>query len=115
MKSKQPPKKAKQPPRSAARAARSTPRIASPTAAASVMSTGPVTPSTPPPTRAAAPRRAAGPLHRSTLTPADLRGRDLVRFLRIHAKRSYGKRGEHAIYLLAREVASAATMSRSTC
>src|SRR5687767_13311610 len=45
--------------------------------------------------------RPVGRLHRSTLTPAGLRGRDLVRFLRIHAKKPYGNRGEEAIRQLA--------------
>jgi len=49
-------------------------------------------------------RRVVGRLHRSTLTPAGLRGRDLVRFLRIHAKKPYGTRGEEAIRKLAIEV-----------
>lgn len=51
------------------------------------------------------PRQVTGRMHRATLTPAGLRGRDLVRFLRIHTKHPYAKRGEEQIYLLAREVA----------
>jgi hypothetical protein len=49
-------------------------------------------------------------LHRATLTPAGLRGRDLVRFLRIHAKKPYGSRGEEAIRQLAVEVAHLANL-----
>jgi hypothetical protein len=51
-----------------------------------------------------------GRLHRSTLTPAGLRGRDLVRFLRIHAKRPYGQRGEEAMRRLAVEVGHLANL-----
>jgi hypothetical protein len=39
------------------------------------------------------------------LTPAARRGSELVRYLRIHAKHPYGKRGEGAVVELAREVA----------
>lgn len=43
--------------------------------------------------------------HRSTASPAQRRGADLVRYLRIHLKHPYGKRGEEAIRRLAVEVA----------
>jgi hypothetical protein len=88
----------KKPPKKAARAARSKP--------------APPRPEPPPPgaaTTTAQPtlapsRRVVGRLHRATLTPAGLRGRDLVRFLRIHSKHPYGTRGEEAIHRLAVEV-----------
>ncbi len=51
-----------------------------------------------------APKPVAGRMHRATLTPAGLRGRDLVRFLRIHCKKPYGNRGEEAIRKMAIEV-----------
>lgn len=51
------------------------------------------------------PRPVAGRMHRATLTPAGLRGRDLVRYMRIHAKKPYGDRGIAAIVKLAREAA----------
>jgi hypothetical protein len=51
------------------------------------------------------PKPVAGRMHRATLTPAGLRGRDLVRFLRIHTKKPYGDRGIAAIVKLAREAA----------
>ncbi|MEN3339855.1 MAG: hypothetical protein V7647_3531 [Acidobacteriota bacterium] len=65
-------------------------------------------PSTPVTPSAAAtpksPRGASARLHRSQLTAAGLRGRDLVRYLRIHAKKPYGDRGVSALIDLAREV-----------
>lgn len=64
-----------------------------------------VTAAPPAPAPAPPPKPVVGRLHRSTLTPAGVRGRALVRFLRIHTKHPYAKRGEDAIYLLAREVA----------
>lgn len=81
--------------------------------AARAVHSAPVAPEPPPPTEspvdtpapAPAPKHVVGRLHRSTLSPAGLRGRDLVRFLRIHTKHPYAKRGEEQIYLLAREVA----------
>lgn len=90
--------KKKQPPKKAARATRSklTPPHPEPIHAPVALAS----PATSPP----APRRAAGRLHRATLTPAGQRGRDLVRFLRIHAKKPYGQRGEEAIRQLAVEV-----------
>lgn len=42
--------------------------------------------------------------HRATATPAQRRGADLVRYLRIHSKHPYGSRGEEAIRRLAIEV-----------
>lgn len=42
--------------------------------------------------------------HRRLATPAQRRGADLVRFLRIHSKRPFATRGENAIVALAREV-----------
>jgi hypothetical protein len=43
-------------------------------------------------------------MSRRTLTPAQRRGLDLARFLRIHARKPYGRRGEEAIRRLAVEV-----------
>lgn len=81
--------------------------------AARAMSAAPVDPQPAPPTEAPVevtappaptPRPVAGRMHRATLTPAGLRGRDLVRFLRIHSKKPYGARGEEAIRKMAVEV-----------
>lgn len=67
-------------------------------------------PSTPPPAPAAptvAPvkTRPTARFHRAHASPAQRRGAELVRFLRIHAKRPYGRRGEANTIALAREVA----------
>ena len=78
-----------------------------PAAAAATATTPapPVTsPTETPKPKAAAPRRASARLHRSQLTAAGLRGRDLVRYLLIHSKRPYGDRGVRALVELAREV-----------
>lgn len=58
-------------------------------------------------TTAAAPVARPRPVartRRATATPAQRRGADLVRFLRIHSKKPYGARGVNAIATLAREV-----------
>jgi hypothetical protein len=55
------------------------------------------------------PRRLAR-LHRATATPAQRRGADLVRYLRIHAKRPYGDRGIRALVELAQEVGHLANL-----
>lgn len=60
-----------------------------------VVPTVALTSSAPKPTR-----KAQLPL----LSPAARRGRDLVKFLRIHVKRPYGPRGMNAIAALGREV-----------
>jgi hypothetical protein len=44
-------------------------------------------------------------MRRSLLSPAERRGAELVRYLRIHSKRPYGERGERAIQTLAIEAA----------
>jgi hypothetical protein len=49
-------------------------------------------------------------MRRATASPAQRRGAELVRFLRIHAKRPYGPRGENATIALAREVAHLARL-----
>lgn len=63
------------------------------------------TPSEAPPVPPApAPVNLPKPSRARLLTPAAKRGAELVRYLRIHAKRPYGKRGENAILDMAREV-----------
>jgi hypothetical protein len=42
-------------------------------------------------------------MRRSLLSPAERRGAELVRYLRIHTKRPYGPRGENAIWKMAIE------------
>ncbi len=74
--------------------------------------TPPPAPPTPPPTTVAPvvkPRPMAR-THRRLATPAGRRGADLIRFLRIHAKKPYGQRGEEAIRRLAVEVAHLANL-----
>lgn len=73
----------------------------SPTPATSATTTAP-----PQPTPAAVvnPRRVVARMRQATATPAQRRGSELVRFLKIHAKHPYGTRGENAIVKLAREV-----------
>ncbi len=58
---------------------------------------------------AAAPAPVAHARRRNT-TPAMKLGAELVRFLRIHAKRPYKSRGEQAIVDLAKEAAHAASI-----
>jgi hypothetical protein len=102
----QKPKPAKKPaPKPPARGKRAT-HSAATTESAAVASSAPppLTRTATPKPRATAPRRASARLHRSQLTAAGLRGRDLVRYLRIHAKRPYGDRGVRALVALAREV-----------
>jgi hypothetical protein len=99
------PKKAA-PPKATKPPARSAP--ASPPPAASTPSTTATTP--PAATNAAAPRPksprpASARFRRSQLSPAGRRGAELVRFLRIHSKHPYAKRGEAAIHKLAVETA----------
>jgi hypothetical protein len=65
----------------------------------------PAAPSPAPP----APRPLAR-MRRATATPAQRRGADLVRYLRIHVKRPYGRRGEEAIRRLAVEVGHLANL-----
>lgn len=62
---------------------------------------GPAT--TSPPTQGVTPPRTAR-TYRATAAPAQRRGADLVRYLRIHSKHPYGSRGEEAIRCLAIEV-----------
>ena len=95
--------KKKQPPKKAARPVRPKPALSGTDSRTPTLTATPPTTSAQPPPRVA-PRRAAGRLHRATLTPAGMRGRDLIRFLRIHAKKPYGKRGEEAIRQMAVEV-----------
>ncbi len=70
----------------------------------------PATPVASRPTTAAAPAvqpskpKPVARYRRASLTPAARRGSDLVRFLRIHAKKPFAKRGEEAIRRLAIEV-----------
>src|SRR5438045_3574442 len=54
--------------------------------------------------RVAKPRPVAR-MRRATASPAQRRGADLVRYLRIHQKHPYGDRGIRALVTLAREVA----------
>jgi len=53
----------------------------------------------------AAKPRARARMRRATATAAQRRGADLVRYLRIHSKKPYAKRGEEAIRQLAIETA----------
>jgi hypothetical protein len=66
------------------------------------------TPSAPPVAAVATPRapkpRPAARTRRATASPAQRRGADLVRFLRIHTKKPYGARGQNALVALAKEV-----------
>lgn len=67
----------------------------------------PVPPTSPAPVAAAPAAPKPRPLartHRATASPAQRRGADLVRYLRIHSKHPYGTRGEEAIRKLAVEV-----------
>lgn len=106
-KKRKPPKKAARPNRSKQTPSRlEPPPINAPFADASNTSARPSVP--------AAPRPALGRLHRATLTPAGLRGRDLVRFLRIHVKQPYGKRGQEAIRQLAVEVGHLGNLELNT-
>jgi hypothetical protein len=52
----------------------------------------------------AKPRPAAARYRRASLTAAQRRGADLVRYLRIHSKKPFARRGEEAIRKLAIEV-----------
>lgn len=74
----------------------------------------PITRNDPAPTLAPAlPASRTRPLarfRRATASPAQLRGGDLVRYLRIHLKHPYGDRGIKAIADLAREVAHLANL-----
>ncbi len=68
----------------------------------------PPPPPTPPTLPEPDPMPPPGPVARmrhATASPAQRRGAELVRFLRIHVKRPYGPRGEAANIALAREVA----------
>lgn len=94
-------KKKQQPPKKAVRPVRAKPAPSNPEPPPQALAS---TTPTAQPTPAPSPRRVTGRLHCLTLTPAGLRGRDLVRFLRIHAKKPYGTRGEEAIRQLAVEV-----------
>lgn len=74
--------------------------------------TAPPPPPLPPPSPApppVEPRRLAR-LHRASATPAQRRGAELVRYLRLHLKRPYGDRGVKAIVAMAREVGHAANI-----
>jgi hypothetical protein len=51
------------------------------------------------------PRPASARFRRASLTPAARRGLDAVRFIRIHQKRPFGKRGEQGIVDIVREAA----------
>lgn len=102
--------KKKQPPKKAARPVRPKPTPPAPEALPPTTPVASPPPQPAPSTPPVPPRRITGRLHRATLTPAGLRGRDLVRFLRIHAKKPYGTRGEEAIRQLAVEVAHLANL-----
>jgi hypothetical protein len=56
------------------------------------------------PTPALVKPRPTARTYRRLASPAARRGADLVRFLRVHAKRPFGRRGEEAIRRLAVEV-----------
>jgi hypothetical protein len=55
-------------------------------------------------TTPAAKRPAVARTRRATATPAQRRGAELARYLRIHLKRPYGERGIRAIVELTKEV-----------
>src|SRR5262245_52016973 len=93
MTKKTPKKAAKQPPR----AAQPAPRTDSPTTPVAS-----VTLATP--QRAVPKPRPMARTRRALATPAQRRGADLVRFLKIHVKHPYGDRGINAIARLATEV-----------
>jgi len=75
---------------------------------ASAMRPTPAATSTPTPMLPAAPvvrLRPAARMRRATASPAQRRGADLTRYLRIHTKHPYADRGIRAIHKLALEVA----------
>jgi hypothetical protein len=92
-------KPAKPAPRTKPTARPSVPAAAPPPAPVMMTSAIPATPPAP----VVKPRPSAR-YRRSSLTPAARRGADLVRFLRIHSKRPFARRGEEAIQRLAVEV-----------
>jgi len=59
---------------------------------------------TPPTTSQVAKPRPVARYRRASMTAAQRRGADLVRFLRIHSKKPFARRGEEAIRKLAIEV-----------
>jgi len=67
------------------------------------VATAPTTPA-PASTPATVKSRPSARTRRATASPAARRGSDLVRYLRIHAKKPYGARGENALVALAKEV-----------
>lgn len=72
-----------------------------------LVSAAPAPPTSPAPVAATPAPVKPRPLartHRATASPAQRRGADLVRYLRIHSKHPYGTRGEEAIRKLAIEV-----------
>ena len=96
------PKTTKKPPKPASK----TKLTPAPVVAAPVAPPAPtVKPDAPPvaPVQASKPRPVAR-TRRATASPAQRRGADLVRFLRIHSKKPYGTRGENALVALAKEV-----------
>jgi hypothetical protein len=83
-------------------ARRATPKL---TTSARRSALPPVASSAPTETGAAAPAAPPAPMRRARLlTPAQKRGSELVRYLRIHTKTPYGARGQRAIVELAKEV-----------
>jgi hypothetical protein len=80
--------------------------VAVPTDTATVARSVPATPPPTPPTRT----RPVARFRRAGASPAQRRGADLVRYLRIHSKHPYGERGIRAIEKLAREVAHLANL-----
>lgn len=84
---------------------------AAPTHETPIVSTPEVQPVPPPVTATTEPApvltvkpRPMARTHRRLASPAQQRGADLVRYLRIHAKKPFGRRGEEAIRQLAVEV-----------
>lgn len=92
--------------RSATPPAAPPPPVSGPATTASVARSMPAPPRTPPATRV----RAVARFRRAGASPAQQRGAELVRYLRIHLKHPYGERGIAAIEKLAREVAHLANL-----
>ena len=81
------------------------PRGRKPVSPAPVATAPPPAPPAAPPAPAQTKPRPSARFHRRNASPAERRGADLVRYLRIHLKYPYGERGIQAIEKLAREVA----------
>jgi hypothetical protein len=76
-----------------------------------VRSTSPAAPPVGVPSSAAPGKtRPTARFHRASASPAQRRGADLVRYLRLHLRRPYGDRGVAAIAKLAQEVAHLANL-----